>query len=411
MKIALYHNLTSGGSKREAYEFSRRMVKDHTLHVYSPSTADENFLPLHQIAHQTFTFPLTLSKPLTLRLPALRKYLDLINLFRDMHKLQTLAKQVARQMHSQGYDFVFLHHDKLIQSPYLPAYLHIPTFYYCNEPMRQFYDPPIIQTKRLPRRKISDQIQQAWYKPAKNIADSVIKKQDWQNAQKATHLLANSYFSAESIWRAYHRPSQVVYLGVDTEKFRPLNLPRQNYLLSVGAISPMKSYDFLIESVAHLPESGRPPLVILGNTVSQSEANYLRSLAQTKGVELRIHENVTEDELVRFYNEAAAFIYAPMLEPFGLTPLEAMACGTPVIAIKEGGPRESVLDGQTGLLAERDPEAFAHAIAKVLNDKTLAHQLGEHGHQQVLDFWTWEHAYQRLMKAVINKFTEPQIGG
>lgn len=409
MKIALYHNLTSGGSKREAYEFSRRMVKDHTLHVYSPSTADETFLPLHQIAHQTFTFPLTLSKPLSIRLPGLRKYLDLGNLFRDMEKLRTLAKQVANKMHSEGYDFVFLHHDKLIQSPYLPTYLQIPTFYYCAEPMRQFYDPPIIRAYGVD--SISSRIQKAWYKPAERLANSVIKKQDWKNAQKATHLLTNSYFSAEAIWRAYHRPSQVVYLGVDTDKFRPLDLPRQNYVLSVGAISPMKCYDFLIESVGRLPESQRPPLVLVGNTVSEGESKYLRSLAQSRQVDLKIYKNVSEDELVRFYNEAAAFIYAPMLEPFGLTPLEAMACGTPVIAIKEGGPRESVLDGQTGLLAERDPEAFAHAIAKVLNDKTLARQLGGHGHQQVLDFWTWEHAYQRLMKAVTNKFAETKMAG
>ena len=83
-------------------------------------------------------------------------------------------------------------------------------------------------------------------------------------------------------------------------------------------------------------------------------------------------------ELQHFYNAADVFVTTPWYEPFGITPLEAMACGRPVIGADVGGIRYSVAHGETGLLVpSRDPAALAHAIATLKRDPALARRMGE----------------------------------
>jgi glycosyltransferase involved in cell wall biosynthesis len=79
-----------------------------------------------------------------------------------------------------------------------------------------------------------------------------------------------------------------------------------------------------------------------------------------------------------------------VLEPFGLVPLEAMSCCTPVIGVFEGGVSESIVHEQTGLLVERDPRRFAAAVQHLLSNPDLAHKYGRNGREQVLKNWTWD---------------------
>ena len=106
-------------------------------------------------------------------------------------------------------------------------------------------------------------------------------------------------------------------------------------------------------------------LVIVSNFENAPERGYLIDLARARGVELELIGHAGEDDLVRLYNEARVVAYAPVREPFGLVPLEAMACGTPVVAVDEGGIPESVIDGRTGLLTDRDAGRFAAAIERL----------------------------------------------
>ena len=96
MKIALYNNLRAGGGKREAYEFARQLLKGgHTVHIYAPSTAYEWFLSMEGIAQAYYRFELDLVPPIGLRLPALRKYLDLVGLLVNLRRLDRCAKMCA----------------------------------------------------------------------------------------------------------------------------------------------------------------------------------------------------------------------------------------------------------------------------------------------------------------------------
>lgn len=402
MRIALYHNLTSGGSKREAYELTRQMAaQGHEIDLYCPATADEDFLSLEHIVNKRYIYPFRPEEPVRYRLPFIRKYLDFYKQLLNLRGFHNLSKKIAQDINSRNYDFAFLHHDRIIQSPFLLRYLEIPSVYSCAEPMRQFYEPVLCRDYEKPKGWVS-RLQRAWYWPAEKSEEILVKSGDRKNVSRADLLLTNSFFSAESIYKAYGLRAEVSYLGVDEEKFVPRRVKKENKVLSVGAIAPLKGYDFLIHSIALIPKSLRPELCIAGNTASQGETNFIRSLAKEKNVTVDFRVNVSEEELVLLYNQAKAFVYAPVMEPFGLAPLEAMACETPVAAVKEGGVRESVIDGLTGFLSPRVPEVFAENLQKILTDELLAGKMGKQGREEILKSWTWKRASERFLRHVQN---------
>jgi glycosyltransferase involved in cell wall biosynthesis len=105
---------------------------------------------------------------------------------------------------------------------------------------------------------------------------------------------------------------------------------------------------------------------------------------------------IADGELVDLLNRAAVMVYAPRLEPFGFAPLEAGACALPVVAVPEGGVRETVFDGVNGLLVEPEPGALAEAMQRVLQDSALARRLGRQGRELVVQRWSLPGAIDRL---------------
>jgi glycosyltransferase involved in cell wall biosynthesis len=89
-------------------------------------------------------------------------------------------------------------------------------------------------------------------------------------------------------------------------------------------------------------------------------------------------------------------VYAPRLEPFGLAPLEANACGLPVVAVAEGGVRETIIDQVNGLLVDNYPDAMAAAIQRLRNDPSFASRLGSTGRKAVEAKWGLDRALDRL---------------
>jgi len=116
---------------------------------------------------------------------------------------------------------------------------------------------------------------------------------------------------------------------------------------------------------------------------------------------------MSDDDLVAAYNRAAVVAYPPILEPFGLVPLEAMACGVPVVGVAEAGIRETVVHGETGVLTERDPVEFGLAIKTLLEDEALRNCIGNNGRRHVLAHWTWDQSYTALEKNIYRALQEP----
>ena len=126
----------------------------------------------------------------------------------------------------------------------------------------------------------------------------------------------------------------------------------------------------------------------------------IEKLAKDKGVALEIWYRPSQHELARLYNRALALIFVPIMEPFGLVAIEAMACGTPVIGVREAGIRESVVDGVSGILVDRDPGEIAEAIRRLMDSQNLRASISKQAVEYVHRRWTWQQAADRYEEEV-----------
>jgi glycosyltransferase involved in cell wall biosynthesis len=389
MRIAIYHNLPSGGGKRALYEMSRRLAEKYEVDVYSLSCANHDYCDLRPFCGQHVTFPFT---PLTLaRRPFGRLNQGIRAL--DLLRLRRLQRRIASQIDAAGYDVVFVHNCQYGQSPSVLTFLHTPSVYYCQEPPRNIYEPavprPYAELKSLAR--IGD-----WFDPLPYVYRQTLSRLDRINMSAADLVMTNSAYSRESLYRTYGIFSKIGYLGVDTQCFRPLSLPKASFVLSVGAIRPNKAFDFLIQSLNLIEVAQRPPLVIVTNYVDRRERAYLEELANQLHISVSFRESVPDGELVQLYNQACLTLYAPIMEPFGFVPIESMACATPVIGVREGGVRETVLHNETGILTDRDLHQFAEAIESLLSDSSRQEQFGLQSRAYVEKQWQWDHSVRDL---------------
>ncbi len=145
-----------------------------------------------------------------------------------------------------------------------------------------------------------------------------------------------------------------------------------------------------------IPDGQRPALVIASNFQDPREKNFLEQLASEKKVNLNLEKNITDERLLQLYNQASITAYAAIREPFGLVPVESMACGTPVVAVKDGGVKKSIMDEHTGFLVDRQPEQFSHALMRVLSEPSLAEEFSKNARRHVETNWSWDQALERL---------------
>lgn len=394
MKIAIYHNLPSGGGKRALHEMTRGLAARHELSIYTLSTAEHDFCDLRPYCAQHAVFPF---RPLPLaRRPFGRLNQGIRSL--DLLRLEGVQRRIAAQIDQGGYDVVFVHNCRYGQSPGLLKFLRTPTVYYCQEPPRLLYEPP---AQRPYNRFSRAQRLGNLVDPFPGLYRRTLRRLDRANALAATTVLVNSHYSRETFYRTYGIFAHVGRLGVDTERFRPLSLDRQPRVVSVGALTPNKGFDLVIRSLSQIEAAQRPALTIISNAVNAAEHGYLRELAGGLGVTVDFRAGVSDDALVEAYNRALLTVYAPVMEPFGFVPLESMACGTPVVGVNEAGVRETVRHEETGLLVERDPAAFAHAIIGLLADRSRLARLGRQGREVVLAQWGWDAAVQTIEEHLI----------
>lgn len=193
--------------------------------------------------------------------------------------------------------------------------------------------------------------------------------------------------------------------GVDTEVFTPEGRTeeraRAHRIVCVGRLVPRKGIGIVISALALLAERGRDDveLVVAGGSHPQAEAmadpevRRLAALAESLGVADRVsfHGQVPHLQLPELLRSADLVACTPWYEPFGIVPLEAMACGVPVIASAVGGLIDTVVHGVTGLhVPPRDAAATAHAIDSLLSDPSALAAFGQGGVERVAHRYTWE---------------------
>jgi glycosyltransferase involved in cell wall biosynthesis len=237
----------------------------------------------------------------------------------------------------------------------------------------------------------------------------LIRAWDRDGTRKSTLVIANSRYTADYAHRVYGVSAEVNYPGVDIEGFVPGSGERERFVLIVGELIANKGLDWAIRAVATIAEGERPPVVLVCNRTLASERTYVQRVARDSGVMLDVRERLPDTEVKRLYRTARVLLYTPHLEPFGLVALEAMASGTPVVAVREAGPIETVVDGKTGYLRDRDPVALGAAVRKLLGDDALWSEMSRAARDQVVANWTWERSVARLDE-LLRALAEPSAG-
>ena len=211
-----------------------------------------------------------------------------------------------------------------------PNQLHIS---YVHSPMRYAWD---LQFQYLRQAKLEHGVK-SW------VARWVLHKMrlwDSRTAHGVDHYIANSKFIAQRINKVYGHNATVIYPPVDTDYFTPGNEKREDYYLSVSRLVSYKHIDILVKAFTNMPER---QLVIIGGG---PEEKRLKALA---GKNVKILGYLKTEEVRDYMRRARAFLFAAE-EDFGIVPLEAQACGTPVIAYGRGGAKETIItpDNKSG---------------------------------------------------------------
>ncbi len=211
-------------------------------------------------------------------------------------------------------------------------------FCYCYTPLRYAWEPEYLRNFQLPI--FNFQLGRLFVKLVLNY----LRKWDWRAAQRPQKMITLSNFIAQKIKNNYGREVEVLYPPLDTKKFfYDPEIKRENYYLAAGRLIHYKNFHIIIEAFNHIGL----PLKVVG---SGPELGNLKKIAKPNIDFLGFVQS--DNEMRKIYNAAKGFVFASV-EDFGLVMAEAQACGTPVIALKEGGVLEIVDSGKTGIFFDK----------------------------------------------------------
>ena len=240
-----------------------------------------------------------------------------------------------------------------------------------------------------------------------------------QIVKQADHIIAECPQDKQDLISFYEAPAEkitIIPCGFNPHEFYPLDSllarsvlkfrPEEFIVLQLGRVVPRKGIDNVIRAMAKVRQtSTHARLIIVGGETEDVDADHDPEIARLKDLaeELGVSDYVTftgrkqRDVLKYYYAAADVFITTPWYEPFGITPLESMACGTPVIGSNVGGIKYTVEDGKCGFLVPpNDPDALALKIYEVLNDEKLRQCMRENAVRRVNSFFTWSKVTDRV---------------
>ncbi|HPU49970.1 MAG TPA: glycosyltransferase [Burkholderiaceae bacterium] len=236
--------------------------------------------------------------------------------------------------------------------------------------------------------------------------------------QQSDRLIAECPQDVEDLTRLYGAlPGRIstIPCGVDTQAFRPgdkaaarqrLGLPADRFLmLHLGRLVRRKGLDNVIEAMARMAPGNDAHLLVVGGTSPEPderltpEIGRLRDLAAGHGLADRVEfvGRLEHAELPDWYVAADVFVSTPTYEPFGIAPLEAMACGLPVVGSRVGGMEHTVINGLTGFLVPpMDPDALAERLDVLRGNPEIGARMGSSGVGRVRRYYTWTQVAEQL---------------
>lgn len=227
---------------------------------------------------------------------------------------------------------------------------------------------------------------------------------------------------------------EVIYNGIDTDEYRPITTkeslveygvnPDIPYVLFVGRITRQKGIIHLVNAISYL-DPGIQVVLCAGapdtDEIAREMAEGVAAVQKVRDNIVWIDEMVSKQAAIELYANAAVFCCPSIYEPFGIINLEAMACGTPVVASAVGGIKEVVVHEETGFLVPLDqyqespfeaknPDVFARSLAEPVNrlmrDASLRERMGEAGRKRVMEVFSWK-AIARDVRDLYQSLVEP----
>ena len=256
----------------------------------------------------------------------LQKFIIVPSIYRYFFPLMQIA---VEQFDLSGYDLVISNSHAVAKGVITgPDQLHVS---YCYTPMRYAWD---LQHQYLRYQKLDKNLRGLFARYFLHLA----RIWDTRTANGVDHFIACSKYIGRRMWKAYRRNSDVIYPGVDTDYFQ-IGGEKEDYYFTSSRLVPYKRVTLIVEAFAQMPDKR---LVVIG------DGPQFQEVKRTAGPNVTVLGFQADDVLLRHMQQAKAFIFAAE-EDFGITPLEAQACGTPVLAYGRGGASETVIDGVTGI--------------------------------------------------------------
>lgn len=351
MNIAVFDDLPEGGAKRVVWEHVKGLSRSHEVYSFTNEVSSqfnvEPFvkklirLDLRLHSHHGIARPL---QELSLATHLVPQY-----------------RRIANWMNELRVDVVLVHPSRLTQAPILLSMLQQPSVYFAEEWPRVVYEP---EFHSLPVGF------HGIYEWCRRQGVRLIDR--WQ-ARTATAIVGTSRYMVEKLSTIYERNVELLPLGVDLNTFcLPSRARKQHYFLFFGEREAISGYPLLSQ--------------VLSNT------RFAVKQVTLKGTGFRY----TDGEIAKLYQRAIATLCLAENEPFGLTALESMACGTPVIAVRSGGYLDTVVSGQNGLVVEPSAVAVVEAMRWMLDNREDAAIMGRNGRAWVEAHYDWDHHIKQL---------------
>lgn len=240
---------------------------------------------------------------------------------------------------------------------------------YCHTPARYLWMPELDQRSKV----------ETLLAPAR----ALLKRADLRGAARVTEFAANSTETAKRIKKFYDRDATVIPPPVDVNFFTNAadehndmsHLPSGDFLLAFSRFIPYKRLDLAMQAAAKVGM----PIVIAGHGPHEQP---VRELAESLNHEVHIFVKPSQAELKELYQRASLLVF-PAFEDFGIVPVEAQACGTPVVALASGGTLDTVVPGVTGELADEQTvesvvDAIQRALTGIVNDPSTPQRCRDH---------------------------------
>lgn len=262
--------------------------------------------------------------------------------------------------------------------------------WYCHTPLRDVYD---LCDYRMSMRK--------WHtRPAYALGLTIVRHMDQRAVSRIKNIVANSNNVKQRISKYYGRnDAEVITPGVDYKRYR--NRGDEKFFFYPSRFSPNKRQELAIDAFRRFSARTKGYRLVLAGPVSKDRFydEYHRTVEReaktVKGVQ--ILKGISEKQLVDLYSRCTAVLYPPINEDFGIVPLEAMASSKPVVAMDDGGPRESI--GNAGMLVT-SPDSMAVAMKKIVASPDIAERMGRNGRRASVSKYSWDAFFRKFDDAL-----------